>query len=203
MPTAGANRRFAGFFLTLATAATAVLSAAPAPDEAPGDVPVRVDIQFRDATECAVAVGNGAAIIASSPEPSSGDFVCPLTGITPRRPVNLAVTLPPGIESDVHRLPAAGVAPHRGSWTGTAALPSAPAFVRVGGPSGALARRARWLDIAALAGTFGAILWTLGPRYTARARANLLMPWNFYAWFIFSAAFIGAYFLWVWTTTRR
>ena len=29
------------------------------------------------------------------------------------------------------------------------------------------------------------------------------MPWNFYAWFVFAAVFIGLYFLWVWTTTRR
>lgn len=29
------------------------------------------------------------------------------------------------------------------------------------------------------------------------------MPWNFYAWFVFAAVFIAAYFLWVWTTTRR
>jgi hypothetical protein len=29
------------------------------------------------------------------------------------------------------------------------------------------------------------------------------VPWNFYAWFVFAAVFIGAYFLWVWTTTRR
>jgi hypothetical protein len=24
------------------------------------------------------------------------------------------------------------------------------------------------------------------------------IPWNFYGWFVFTAVFIAAYFLWVW-----
>jgi hypothetical protein len=28
------------------------------------------------------------------------------------------------------------------------------------------------------------------------------LPWNFYAWFVFAALFIAAYFAWVWTSAR-
>jgi hypothetical protein len=113
-----------------------------------------------------VTVDGAATTPIATAEPAGDDFVCSLPDVPPRRAVDLEVILPAGTAPSSADFPRLAWIERGGRWTGTASLPSAPAFVRVGGPSGRLARRARWLDVAALAGTFGAILWTLA--YAAR-----------------------------------
>jgi hypothetical protein len=154
-----------GLTLSLGLAPAALAGAGGAD----GDAAVRVAIAFRDTSSCEVTMAAAAPAVIASPEPATGDFVCPLAGMPPRRAVNLEVTLPAGVVPTFADFPRLDWRERDGRWTGTASVPSAPSFVRVGGPSGSLARRARWLDTAALAGTLGAILWTLA--YAAR-RAN-------------------------------
>jgi hypothetical protein len=35
-----------------------------------------------------------------------------------------------------------------------------------------------------------------------RCQEIKIVPWNFYGWFVFAAVFIGAYFAWVWASSR-
>src|SRR5206468_10261911 len=41
------------------------------------------------------------------------------------------------------------------------------------------------------------------PNSEFQIAAKSPMPWTFYGWFVFAAAFIAAYFAWVWITSRK
>lgn len=103
-------------------------------------------------------------------QPDAGvNFECDVPAVAPGAGVDLVVILPSGAARPTAVFPRLDWTERGGRWTGTASLPAAPAFVRVAGPTDSLARRARWLDVFALAATALAILWTI--LYTARAAA--------------------------------
>jgi hypothetical protein len=151
--------------LALACAAT-VLARETAPAAA-ARLGIRID--FSGHASCDVTIDTAAPVRLHSTDPAGDDFICQLPSMPPRRPVALTVTLPPGTPATFADFPRLDWKDVDGRWTGTASLPSSPAFVRVGGPDGRLARRARWLDAVALAGTLLAIFWTIA--YTARRSA--------------------------------
>ncbi len=137
--------------------------------QARASITVRV---HRDGT-CEAAV-NGAERAAQARNPDRGarqaaptDFVCALPAVRAGSGVDLVVALPPGVEPSGADFPRLTWREDGGVWIGAAALPAAPAFVRVAGPDSRLPRRARWLDAIALAATVLAILVTI--LYSARA----------------------------------
>jgi len=107
--------------------------------------------------------------------PSGGGFRCPLPAAEWRgQPIALRVTLPPGADRGRDEFPQMRWTRAEQQWVGTASLPAPPAFVRVPQSSSAA--------VSPAAASFG---------------------WNFYGFFVFSAAFIATYFLWAWWMRAR
>jgi hypothetical protein len=138
---------------------------------------VRIDVEFRADGRCAVAAtGEGVhAALTYAPWSSSGPR-CAVPPIPKGRTVELTVRVPAAAVPSDSAFPRLSWRQADNGWIGTATLPAAPAFVRVP-PTGAAAA-ANEAEAAAsreLSPAFG---------------------WNFYGWFLFSAVFIGAYFVW-------
>jgi len=106
--------------------------------------------------------------------PSGGGYRCPLPGGgLERGAIELRVALPTGVDP-ADTFPQLAWQRVDGQWIGTAALVAPPAFVHVSRPSTPPAPSS--------AAAFG---------------------WNFYGFFLFSAVFIGSYFLWSAWMARR
>jgi len=158
----------------LCLGASASVAAAVQP---PPNARIGISVAFQSDGSCVVSINDGRALRTTA---SGGggvpgtDLECQVPSVTARSGVDLTVMLPGDfspLQSDFPRLSWALRDSH---WVGTAALPAAPAFVRVPQPNG---RR---------------------PRVSLAA-----MPWNFYAWFVCAALFSGAYFVWAWRSTSR
>lgn len=140
---------------------------APGERAVTGAHPASVHVVFRADGQCTASVGPAAApprVTAGAA--SGGDFECALPGGAGA--VDLRVTLPPRVAPAGADFPRLEWHDTPEGWTGTASLPSMPAFVRVPRAGSRAAARARWLDDIALAATALAIVWTLV--YSARSR---------------------------------
>jgi hypothetical protein len=165
------------------SAAISVCFASPA---VTGAVPgaVRIDVEFLADGRCSVAAeGKGVhANVIYLPPPASG-LRCAIPPSPKGKPVDLTVRLPRGAAPGGYDFPRLTWTRQDSGWIGTAALPAAPAFVSVPQPGAA----------------------TLAWWRQAFAPPTRSSPfgWNFYGWFIFSAAFIGMYFVWARRMARR
>ena len=165
------------------SAAISVSIASPARAGAtPGAV--RIDVEFLADGRCAVAAEGERvhAKVTYLPPPASGRR-CAIPPSPKGKPVDLTVRLPRGAAPGGYDFPRLTWIQQDSGWIGTAALPAAPAFVSV--PQPGAATLAWWR------------------RAFARPTPSTPFGWNFYGWFLFSAAFISAYFGWARRMARR
>jgi hypothetical protein len=149
---------------------------------APGAV--RIDVEFLADGRCAVAAEgeNVHAKVIYLPPAASGRR-CAIPPSPKGKPVDLTVRLPNGATPGGYDFPRLAWIQQDSGWIGTAALPAAPAFVSV--PQSGAAALAWWRQA------------------FARPTPSTPFGWNFYGWFLFSAAFISAYFGWARRMARR
>jgi len=169
------RRAFLPVVISVCVASVAMVRAAPGV--------VRVDVEFLADGRCAVtAAGEGVhASITYRPSDVPGRR-CAMPPVPAGRAVDLEVRLPRGAAPAGRDFPRLTWIEQDAGWVGTAALPAAPAFVSVPEPGAAGA----W--------------WR---QAFARPTRSSTFGWNFYGWFVFSAAFIGAYFMWARYMARR
>ena len=167
----------------LPSAVISVCLASPAvTGAAPGAV--RIDVEFLADGRCAVAAeGEGVhANVIYLPPPASGRR-CAIPPSPKGRPVDLTVRLPHSAAPGGYDFPRLTWVEQDSGWIGTAALPAAPAFVSV--PQSGTATLEWWRQA------------------FAPPTRSTPFGWNFYGWFMFSAAFIGVYFVWARRMARR
>jgi hypothetical protein len=142
--------------------------------------PVHVAVEFLPDGRCSIReVGNGfrADLTYLPPASSSPDLRCTIPSPPKGYEVDLVVRLPPDLQPGAGEFPRLTWREEDGRWSGSAALPAAPAFVHV--PQ-------RFPPASASTG------WPSTPS----TDASVTFGWNFYGWFVFSAAFITTYFAW-------
>ena len=165
---------------------SAVISACIASPALGGAAPaaVRIDVEFLADGRCAVAAeGDGVhANVIYLPPPASS-LRCAIPPSPKGRPVDLTVRLPRGVAPGGYDFPRLTWIEQDAGWIGTAALPAAPAFVSV--PQSGTATLEWWRQA------------------FAPPTRSTPFGWNFYGWFMFSAAFIGVYFVWARRMARR
>lgn len=155
---------------------------------AAGAAEIGLTVEFLADGRCSVNAAGpgfhaGMAYLPSPAAPMASGRRCVVPSAPRGVPVRLTVRLPSGAARPDDEFPRVSWREQDGRWIGTASLPAAPAFVSVSGPGAAAP--ARWLDgfaPPAAGAAFGA---------------------NFYGWFLFSAAFIAAYFAWARAMGRR
>ena len=168
-----------GLFAAILIAASAVAGGA-------GDAVVDVNIEFLVDGSCAVnAIGGGfhASLTYLPPPVGAAALRCTIPAPPKGHDVNVTVSLPPGRAPIGGEFPRFAWAQRESRWVGTVSLPAAPAFVRI--PQPGPASPPRWLD------------------GYAPVTTGAIFGWNFYGWFLATAAFIAAYFAWVRATVRR
>ena len=139
---------------------------------------VRVAVDFLPDGRCAV-VEQGerfhASLLYVSPQGVSPDVELRCTIPAPPKgfAVDLAVSLPKGFPAPGGEFPRMEWTEVDGRWTGRAALPAAPAFVRIMQAGASVAYRSS----------------------RSTADDTIRFGWNFYGWFLFAALFIASYFL--------
>lgn len=140
--------------------------------------PVHIAVDFLADGRCAVSEQGErfhASLSYVAPAGVSPDVELRCTIPAPPKgfPVELVVSLPPGFPLPGGEFPRMQWKDEGGRWQGTAALPSAPAFVRV-------------LQAGAS---------TVYRSSRSTADDTIRFGWNFYGWFVFAGLFIGSYFL--------
>jgi hypothetical protein len=167
-----------------AVIAAAIVAASTAVAAAADVVDMRVE--FLSDGRCAVnaeGAGYHASLTYLPPPGGSSDLRCTIPSPPKGRAINLSVTLPPGATPAGGEFPRVAWSERGSRWVGTVSLPAAPAFVRV--PQPGPASPPRWVD------------------GYAPATTGATFGWNFYGWFLVTAAFIACYFAWVRATVRR
>ena len=165
------------------SAAISVCIASPV-RAAPAPGAVRIDVEFLADGRCAVAAEGDSvhAKVTYLPPPASGRR-CAIPPSPKGKPVDLTVRLPRGAVRGGYDFPRLTWIEQDSGWIGTAALPAAPAFVSV--PQSGTATLEWWRQA------------------FAPPTRSTPFGWNFYGWFMFSAAFIGVYFVWARRMARR
>jgi hypothetical protein len=162
--------------VSVCAASLALASVAPAA--------VRIDVEFLTDGRCAVAAeGDGLHANLTYLPPAANGLRCAIPPSPKGRPVDLTVRLPRGATPGGYDFPRLTWTEIDARWIGTAALPAAPAFVSV--PSAGAPAIAWWRQA------------------FAPPTSSSPFGWNFYGWFVFSAAFIAVYFVWARRMARR
>ena len=149
--------------VTVGAARTAVLAClvAAAPARA-----VDLTVEFAAGGRCTVTTTGDrsrSVRVVDVPQPvvPASEYRCDVSPGPQGRPIQLVVVLPPGDTPAGADFPRLAWTEQDGRWLGSATLPAPPSFVRVAKKGSAAARRARLLDVAALAATAIAIGWTI------------------------------------------
>jgi hypothetical protein len=117
-----------------------------------------------EAGTCIVS-GSGPALRGTMTYPRrTAEPRCAIAGVAPGAAIDLEVIAPPGAARPAAAFPRLAWTERGGRWVGRAALPAAPAFVRLHDSGTAAAARA--LDVLTVAATIAAAVWSL-----ARGRA--------------------------------
>jgi hypothetical protein len=166
----------------LSAAISVCIASAALPSAAPGTV--RIDVEFLADGRCAVAAeGESVHSKVTYLPPPASSLRCAIPPSPKGKPVDLSVRLPRGAAPGGYDFPRLTWIQQDAGWIGTAALPAAPAFVSV--PQAGAATLAWWRQA------------------FAPPTRSTPFGWNFYGWFLFSAAFIAVYFVWARRMARR